>query len=108
MGLLYSHYEANPVTNNNINAVSGTLVKTFQKSYFVTCEFGSWLAKGLFDKELPNLGYQGNYYNYERGKEVVVLQAMLCGEKRLLVEVINKEDYDEIFNLESKGGNNEK
>lgn len=108
MGLLYSHYEANPVTNNNINAVSGTLVKTFKKSYFITCEFGSYLAKGLFDKEKPNLGYQSVYSNYARGNEVVVLQTMLCGENRLLVEVINKEDYDKIFNLENKGGNNEK
>lgn len=102
MGLLYSHYEANPVTNNNINAVSGTLVKTFKKSYFVTCEFGSYLARGLFDKEKPNLGYQ-NTYSYVRGKEVVVLQIMLCGENRLLAEIINKEDYDELFNLETKG-----
>ena len=108
MGLLYSHYEANPVTNNNINAVSGTLVKTFQKSYFITCEFGSYLAKGLFDEEKPNLGYENDYYVYARGKEVVIIQIMLCGEKRLLVEVINKEDYDEIFNLETEGGNNEK
>lgn len=102
MGLLYSHYEANPITNNNINAVSGTLVKTFRKSYFVTCDFHSYLAEGLFDKEKPNLGKEG-YYGYEQGKEIVILQTMLCGEDRILVEVINKEDYDELFNLESKG-----
>lgn len=33
MGILYSHYEANPKTNLNINAVSGTLTKTFKDSY---------------------------------------------------------------------------
>lgn len=102
MGLLYSHYEANPITNNNINAVSGTLVKTFKKSYFVTCTFNSYLAKGLFDKEEPNLGKEG-YYEYVKGQKIVILQTMLCGENRILVEVINKEDYDELFNLESKG-----
>lgn len=95
MGLLYS--EANPTMNTNINAVSGTITKTFRKSYFVNYEFGSYLAKGLFDKERPNLGSYSDW-GYKRGKEVIVLQTMLCGDGRLISEVINKEDYDEMFN----------
>ncbi len=99
MGLLYSNYEANPITNNNIsvNAVSGTLSKTFRKSYFITCEFGSTLAKGIFNKEKPNLAYKDSYYVQHKGTEIVVLQTMLCGENRILAEVINKTDYDEMF-----------
>lgn len=102
MGLLYSNYEANPITNNNIrfNSVSGTLVKTFRKSYFVTCKFGSYLAQGLFDEDKPNLGYEYNF-RYCNGREVVVLQIMLCSEDRLLIEVINKDDYEEMFKIET-------
>lgn len=98
MSLLYSNYECNPINNTNINAVSGTLTKTYNDSYFVTAEFDSYLAKGLFDKEKPNLGYSKGY-GYERGQEVIILQIMLCSDKRILVEVINKEDYDKMFEV---------
>lgn len=98
MGLLYSNYECNPTSNTNINAVSGTLIKTYKDSYFLTTEFDSYLAKGLFDKEKPNLGYCRGY-GYERGREVIILQIMLCGNKKILIEVINKEDYDKMFKV---------
>ena len=99
MGLLYSHYSANPTTNVNVNAVSGTLTKTFRKSYFITCEFNSYLAYGLFDDDSPNLGEKGDY-GYVKGRKIVVLQIMLCGDEKILVEVIDKEDYDEMFGIE--------
>lgn len=95
MGLLYSHYEANPTTK--INAVSGTLVKTFRKSFFKRFHMKSNMADYIFDEEKPSLKDQ-RYYN---SAEVVVLQVMLCGDNEFLAELIYKKDYDEMFNIEN-------
>ena len=56
MGLLYSHYETNPITNNNlkINAVSGTLTKTFYKSYFMRFAKGSEVEDFYFRENKPS------------------------------------------------------
>lgn len=92
MGLLYSHYEANPTTK--INAVSGTLVKTFRKSFFKRFHMKSDIANFIFNTHKPRLSYDG--------KEIIVLQTMLCGEGEFLAEIMYKEDYDELFNVEIK------
>lgn len=106
MGLLYSHshYEANPITNNSIsiNAVSGTLSKTFKKSFFQTFEFGSRQSDTVFDENNPRISYwekfNGEWYEKEKKAiPIVVLQTMLCGNNRVLVELIRKEDYEEMF-----------
>lgn len=120
MGLLYSHYEANPITNNNlkINAVSGTLCKTFRKSYFARFEQGSPMEHFYFrDENLPckiidktdnilNLTKDGIWERYKstyyKLKEVVVLQIMLCAENNYIVEAIDKEEYDKIFDVVEK------
>ncbi|MBR6689734.1 MAG: hypothetical protein IKL65_00185 [Bacilli bacterium] len=115
MGLLYSHYEANPVTNNSfkINAVSGTLTKTYKDSYFVRFQRGSLMEEFYFREEKPsrtigsgrdNLwdvndtenyeSYKGRYYKV---KEIVVLQVMLCADNNYLVEAIDKENYEKMF-----------
>lgn len=120
MGLLcsnYEHFEANPITNNNfkINAVSGTLQKTFRKSYYIRFEKGSPMEHFYFREMKPsrivekrNCKYDfefdevfdGYYYTLE---EIIVLQVMLCADNQYLVEAIDKKDYDEIFNnIESK------
>jgi len=117
MGLLYSHYEANPITNNNfkINAVSGTLQKTFRKSYYVRFEKGSAMEHFYFRENKPSRIVSKDYnrfegYNepfndyYYKLEEIIVLQVMLCADNQYLVEAIDKKDYDEMFdNLESKG-----
>ena len=119
MGLLcdyYNRFEANPITNNNfkINAVSGTLQKTFRKSYYIRFEKGSPMEHFYFREMKPSRivekkgyrydnfdeEYNGFYYNLE---EIIVLQVMLCADNQYLVEAIDKKDYDEIFNnIESK------
>lgn len=95
MGLLYSHYEANPTSNIKVNAVSGTLIKTFRKSFFKRFHMNSQMADQVFNKEKP---YLGNSYN-----EIVVLQVMLCGDKEFLAELIYKKDYDEMFKEMEQG-----
>ena len=95
MGLLYSHYEANPTTNVKVNAVSGTLIKTFRKSFFKRFHMKSKMADYVFDEDKPSLHNIETFYN---AKEIVVLQIMLCGDNELLAEMIYKDDYDEMFN----------
>ena len=101
MGLLYSHYEANPKTNLNINAVSGTLTKTFKDSYFVRFEEGSRMEDTYFDE---NYSYRLNRDRTEK-IEIIVLQVMLCGDHSYLVEAIDKEKYEKMFEKEPIGNN---
>ena len=93
MGLLYSHYEANPTTNFKVNAVSGTLTKTFRKSFFKRFHMESDMADYIFDEDKPSLS------RYSSDPEIVVLQVMLCGDNEFLAELIYKKDYDEMFNV---------
>lgn len=113
MGLLYSNYEANPVTNNTLNAVSGTLTKTYRDSYFTRIKMQSVNEHFYFRESKPsrvidkNYSYITNYEEcdgrYYKLKEIVVLQVMLCSDENFLVEAIDKEDYDRMFaNVVSK------
>lgn len=71
----------------NINAVSGTLRKSHPKSKICvrTIEKDSYV---FLDKS-PRLN--GSY----ESKEIVVLQIMLTGENKCLVEYVNKSDFVE-------------
>ena len=126
MGLLYSNYESqnNSVTNNTtkINAVSGTLTKTYQKSYFIKENdiydlFGEspFRKIKIERKKLPKPSYYRNYEDvteydsyitssdgrdydvYYKHIPIIILQIMLCGENKQIYEVIDKEDYDDMF-----------
>lgn len=97
MGLLYSHYEA----NQKINAVSGTLTKTFKDSYFVRFEKGSRMEDCYFDE---NYCYRDNE-NQTKKIEIIVLQVMLCGDDSYLVEAIDKEKYEKMFEMGTSGDN---
>lgn len=118
MGLLYNHYEANPVTNNSlkINAVSGTLTKTYKDSYFIRFQKGSPMEHFYFREDRPSriINKRGTYQNIKREdeerydgnfytlKEIIVLQVMLMNEDNYLVEAIDKENYEKMF-LDNKG-----
>lgn len=84
----------NSVSNNTkikINAVSGTLVKNCEKSFFYICNTKGPDANRLFDSEEPNIkmGY--------KFVKVVVLQTMVIDDGMLLSEVVRKEDFDKMF-----------
>lgn len=72
--------------NYNINAVSGTLRKSHPKSKIA--------IRGLLDKpyifndEKPRLFQNDN-------TEIVVLQVMLIGDNKAIVEYVNKNDFEE-------------
>lgn len=93
MGLLYSHYEA----NQKINAVSGTLTKTYKDSYFVRFQKGSQM-----EREYLNDKHCYRWSSYDKKTDIVVLQVMLMSEENYIVEAIDKENYEKIF-LDNKG-----
>ena len=77
----------NSYANNNfkfdLNAVSGTLRKSHPKSQFVLTPL-DFNRTNLFD---PKPTYQN--------KDIVVLQTMLIGDNRGLVEIVYKSDFEE-------------
>lgn len=112
MGLLYTNNECNPVTNNNlkVNAVSGTLTKSNRYTFFVKIEKDSVMEHFYFREEKPSrIIEQSSYhypdyerYNWEyyKLKEIVILQVMLMADSNYLVEAIDKEDYEKLFDIE--------
>lgn len=60
------------------NSVSGTLVKSTKDSNFIRFDMKSEMAKVVFEPCKPRLS--------EYGKEIEVLQVMLCGSGQFLVE----------------------
>ena len=94
-------------TNIKVNAVSGTMVKNFKDSFFLSFEIGSSLEKRLFNKE-PKLSYPNkDDYNYPREEPVVVIQTMIIGDKIMLAEVMWKKDFDAMFENNSEEGRQE-
>ena len=61
-----------------VNAVSGTLVKSHPRSYFMLGHVNSTNTTSLMGQ----------------GGSKVVLQAMLVGDKYLMYEVVDKGDYE--------------
>jgi len=72
------------VSNNQkyeFNSISGTLVKSTEKSKFVRCHVTSNLAKYIFDTDMPRLDEE-----VYKAKEITVLQVMLCSGDYFLIE----------------------
>lgn len=70
----------------NINAVSGTLRKSHPKSKFCVREISD--DKVVFDENKPRLTY------HEWNPEIVILQLMLTGENRCIIEYVLKADFE--------------
>ena len=79
----------NSYANNNfkfdLNAVSGTLRKSHPKSRFIVRAVDKDTC--IFDYKKPSV-----FYNTE---EIVVLQIMLTGDNKCLIEYVNKSDFEE-------------
>ena len=90
---MFNQYDVN--NSIKINAISGTIVKNYAKSFILRFGMRSIMSDMLFT-ESPSLKIYG------KEKSVVVLQVMLCGEEELLAEVMWKSDFDELFSI--KGG----
>lgn len=86
---MFNQTAYSPTHNNNlnINAVSGMLVKNHPKSFIVQCSLDSNTAKHLFNTSKP--------YWQSPKHQVVVLQVLLCGNDRVMCEIVFKENWDE-------------
>lgn len=81
MGLLYSNYEANPTTNNDVNISGGVGImrKTFRDSYFEVFNVWSPYGKDVLDKD---------------NDDNIILQVMILNKETVIAEMISKSDYD--------------
>ena len=117
MGLYYDNYSCDANTTNNINsslkinAVSGKLTKTYPKSYFAKFEAGSVEEHFYFRTHKPSkiigtaIYISGEepeeYERYDRvcykTKEIVIIQIMPIGNDWHIIELMDKEDFDKMF-----------
>lgn len=80
--------------NMNISAVSGTLVKTYKKSFFKAFHYDSKVAENAFNQNVPSM-----YYRHDQYKAIVVIQCMNIADGWLLAEIMWKEDFDAMFEV---------
>ena len=76
---MFNSYVYNPTQKVNINAVSGTLTKTCEKSYFQCCHRKSDKFDSIINRQT-----------------VVVLQAMLMADDYVMFEVMTYRDFEEL------------
>lgn len=88
---MFNNYSYNPTQKVNINAVSGTISKTCEKSFFKYAQIGSDLMKSLTGNE-PSV-HTGRGYDKA---PVVVLQSMCIGDNYMMFEVMWKKDFEEL------------
>ena len=81
---MFNSYSNNNHFSYNINAVSGTLRKSHPKSKFCVREIRDSML--VFNDEKPRLTTYDN--------ELVVLQVMLTGENKALIEYVLKTDFE--------------
>lgn len=100
----YSSSKTNINNSIKINAVTGNILKNYQKSFFKRFKLDSQLAKELFDEDMPHLSrqvwnsgddYKG-YYTTEK-RPVVITQMMMCGETDVIAEIMWQDDFNKIF-----------
>lgn len=92
---MFNSYSSSNSTNIKVNAVCGTLVKNYQKSFFVRFQLGSNFGDRLLSTE-PRI-----YKDYG-DKPVVVIQCMCAGGKdgnEMIAEVMWKDEFDEMFEV---------
>lgn len=76
----------------NINAVSGTLRKSHPKSRF--CVRIVDKDQYVFNDDKPRL--------WGNSQEIVILQAMLTGENKVLIEYVLKKDFEEMVSVNNE------
>ena len=84
---MFNSYSNSNHFSYKINAVSGTLRKSHPKSKFCVRTVDD--KNCIFDSKKPRLVWD------QWAVEIVILQAMLTGENRLLVEYVEKQDFEE-------------
>lgn len=95
---------SSPVTRNivstHINAVSGTLSKTYVSSFFKTVSLTDPVFSDephIVKKEYCRRGDGWDGYWNDKKHPVVVIQTMLVGDGKALVELMFDKDYKELM-----------
>jgi hypothetical protein len=115
---MFDTYNGGDISHSvKINACSGGIYKTYPESWFEQFHIDSKLAEALFRKEKCFYNKSTNKYSsdkyslmpvYYSGSddedicEVVILQMIICGEEKVLAEIITKEDFERNLKLEIK------
>ena len=90
---MFNSYSADNSARINVNAVCGTLVKNYQKSFFVRFQLGSSFGDKLLSSNPIITKNHGDV-------PVVVIQCMCAGGKNgneMIAEVMWKKDVDSLF-----------
>lgn len=82
---MFNSYSNNQHFNFNINAVSGTLRKSHPKSKMMIRKLERDMV--CFSDDEPKV------YSSSR-EEIIILQTMLIGDNRALIEYVNKKDFE--------------
>lgn len=94
----YNKYNHTHEHNIKINSCSGGIYKTYKESWFKIVDLDSELMDILSNHETCTYNPKENRYskyNYNCGeKPIVVLQMVICGEMKVIAEIMYKEDFD--------------
>lgn len=115
---MFNNYSSSNSNSNNtnikVNAVCGTLVKNYQKSFFFKCQADGEESRKLFSPIRPRIQVS-EYYKYDTNeketeykcgryvtkecyyRDIVVIQIMILADGMLLSEVMWKDEFDEMF-----------
>lgn len=107
---MFNTYNCEPkvTTNNKINACSGGIYKTYKESWFKMFHLRSEIGYAVLSNQSffheKSRAYTEEYIyqkkcgaDKEYGKQVVVIQMIICGEMEVIAEIMYKEDYDKYF-----------
>lgn len=95
-----SAYHAGNYTNNvKINAVTGAILRNHPKSWFECFHLNSSRANALLT-ESGHKYYRDDckYESYrEPDKDIIVLQMVICGDMKVMAELVYAKDYETQF-----------
>lgn len=91
---MFNSFNYNPTQKVSINSVSGTLAKTCEKSFFVYAQIGSDYISSL-------MGNNPYIFLGHVKKPIVILQMMCIGDRYMMFEIILKEDFEELKEVDS-------
>lgn len=96
----YNNNSSSYKFNYNINAVSGTIRKSHPKSRIELFDMNDDIISHHKDGRCINTNYWGST-GWER-EDAIVLQVMLCGNCKVMIEFVKKEDFNLEENLEDR------
>lgn len=97
---MFNTYAPHAVNHTTaINSVAGAIVKTHHKSWFERLNLeesraATLLAEGGHEAYIKH--NRGTHTEYERTpeKDIIILQMVVCGDMKVLAELVYAEDYE--------------